>query len=107
VEQWGRWSGRDRDGTSLELDVVARLLDGRLLTGSAKVRSRKADARMILEHVSGLERLAGSGRAWAREALDGASPMLFVSTAGFKDSFREASADLGHPVILWTIDDLF
>lgn len=107
VEQWGRWCGRDRDRNDVEIDFVTRLLDGRVMTGAARMRSRQADATLIIDHVKSLERLAGSGRPWAREALDPASPMLFVSSAGFKDSFRAAATDLGHPVILWTTDDLF
>jgi AAA+ ATPase superfamily predicted ATPase len=107
VEQWGRWCGRDRERNEVEIDVVARLLDGRIMTGSAKMRSRQADATMIIDHVKGLERLAASGQPWAREALDPASPMLFVSTAGFKSSFHAAAEDVGHPLVLWTVEDLF
>ncbi|HKP77478.1 MAG TPA: ATP-binding protein [Longimicrobiaceae bacterium] len=107
LEEWGRWAGPDRDGRDVEIDVVARLLNGGMLTGSVKMRSRAADAATLFAHVSALERLAASGRGWAREALERRSPMLFVSSGGFKDSFRAAAADLGHPVILWTLDDLF
>jgi AAA+ ATPase superfamily predicted ATPase len=107
VEQWGRWCGRDRDQNEVELDIVTRLLDGRMLTGSIKMRSRKTDAAVILSHVSNLGRLAASGRGWAREALEPSSPMLFVSTSGFTESFRQAMAELDHPVFLWTADDLY
>jgi uncharacterized protein len=107
VERWGRWEGRDRDRNSVELDVVARLLDGRMMTGSVKMRTRQADATVLVDHLRALDRLADSGRAWAREALDRRAPLLFMSTAGFKDSFRQAAADLGHPLVLWTADDLF
>jgi len=31
--RWARWEGRDRNRRSIEIDVVARLDDGRLLTG--------------------------------------------------------------------------
>jgi AAA+ ATPase superfamily predicted ATPase len=107
VEQWGRWCGRDRERDDVEVDVVARLLDGRIMTGSAKMRSRQAGAVTLIEHMKALERLAASGHAWAREALDPASPMLFVSTAGFTSSFHAAAEDLRHPLVLWAIDDLF
>jgi hypothetical protein len=33
--------------------------------------------------------------------------MLFVSTSGFKSSFRAAADDVAHPLVLWKIDDLF
>jgi hypothetical protein len=91
----------------VEVDVVARLLDGRMMTGSAKMRTRAADATVLLEHVEALRRLAESGRSWAREALEPEAPFLFVSGSGFKDSFREVAADLGHPLILWTLQDLY
>jgi len=106
VEVWGRWMGRDRERKDAELDVVARLLDGRILTGSAKMRSRAADATMVMSHIADLTRLAESGRSWAQQALDPASPILFVSTGGFTDSFHSAAKDLGNPVIAWTIEDL-
>jgi hypothetical protein len=107
VERWGRWAGADAARQDVEIDVVARLLDGGVMTGSVKMRTRPADATVLLEHLGALRRLADSGRAWAREALDARAPLLFVSAAGFKDSFRHAAADLGHPLILWSVDDLF
>ena len=40
VESWGRWEGLDRERKPLELDVVARLLDGGMMTGSAKTMKK-------------------------------------------------------------------
>lgn len=107
VAAWGRWAGRDRQRQDAEIDIVARLLDGGILTGSAKVRNRPADATVLLQHLADLKRLADSGRSWARQALEPQAPLLFVSTGGFKASFRGAAADLGQPLILWDADDLF
>lgn len=108
VEEWGRWQGRDRNREPLEIDVVARLLDGRTMTGAAKFRTRRASARVFLDHVQALERLAASGQGWAREALKPESPFLFVSSAGFTDSFEEVRGEHGErPVIAWTVEDLF
>ena len=108
VQQWGRWEGRDRNRQSLEIDVVTRLLDGRMMTGAVKFQSRRAGARLFLEHVQALERLAASGQDWAREALQPEAPFLFVSAAGFKDSFQEVRDEhREHPVIAWTLQDLF
>jgi uncharacterized protein len=107
VEEWGRWEGRDRDRQPTEIDVVARLLDGRVMTGSAKFRRRPADATVLLEHRDALKRLAASGRSWAHDALKMDAPMFFASTGGFKDSFHEVAADLGQAVITWTGEDLF
>lgn len=107
VEEWGRWQGRDRRRGDVEIDIVARLLDGRMLTGAAKFRSRAAGARLLLDHAAALERLADSGEDWAREALDPRSPFLFVSTGGFTDSFEEVRAEQAErPIIVWTLGDL-
>jgi AAA+ ATPase superfamily predicted ATPase len=107
VAEWGRWAGKDKDRQDAEIDIVARLLDGGILTGSAKMRHRPADANVLLKHIADLRRLADSGRGWAREALEPGAPMLFASTSGFKKSFTAAAADLDHPLILWEADDLF
>ena len=107
VVEWGRWAGRDRERRDIEIDVVARLLDGRVLTGSAKMRRRAADATVLLDHLAALHRLADSGRPWAREALEPDAPLFFVSTSGFADSFQSAVEDLDQPVIRWTMEDLW
>jgi AAA+ ATPase superfamily predicted ATPase len=107
VAEWGRWAGRDRERQDMEFDVVARTLDGRIMTGSAKMRRGAADAGMLLEHIGNLRRLADSGRAWAHEALQPDAPLLFVSAAGFRDSFMNVANGLEQPVITWTVDDLF
>jgi AAA+ ATPase superfamily predicted ATPase len=108
VQNWERWEGQDRDRRSLEIDVAARLLDGRMLTGAVKFQTIRSGARLFLDHVQALERLAASGQGWAREALDPEAPFLFVSATGFKDSFQEVREEqAARPVITWTLDDLF
>ena len=107
VERWERWRGRDRERRDVEIDVVARLLDERMLTGAAKMRTRPADASVLIEHVTALRRLSDSGRAWAAEALLPEAVFLFVSTAGFKDSFLQVAEDLPQTTILWSAEDLF
>lgn len=107
VEDWGRWVGKDHERKDVEIDVAARLLDGGILTGSTKMRNRPAGADVLVRHTADLRRLADSGRGWAHQALEPGSPMLFVSAAGFKDSFHAAAEDLGHTLILWTVEDLF
>jgi hypothetical protein len=107
VEQWGRSEGQDRDRQAIEIDAVVRLLDGRIMTGSAKFRSRPADATVLLDHLDALKRLAVSGRSWAQTALRPESPMLFVSAAGFRHSFHATARDLDRPLVTWGVDDLF
>lgn len=107
VEEWGRWEGQDRDRQDTEIDVVARLLDGRVMTGSAKFRGRPADATVLMDHLDALKRLAASGRAWAHDALQPGAPMLFVSAAGFKESLQQVAQEVGHPVLMWAVADLF
>src|SRR5690606_4476986 len=34
VKQWGRWEGNDRARRSVEIDIVARLEDNRMMTGA-------------------------------------------------------------------------
>jgi hypothetical protein len=62
---------------------------------------------VLLGHRRDLERLADSGRAWAREALHPTSPILVVSGSGFTDTFDQVADALDQPVIRWTLDDLF
>lgn len=107
VTSWGRWEGQDRTRKALEMDIVGRLLDGTIMTGSAKIRKRAADATVFLGHLRNLERLADSGKGWAQEAMKKDAPKLFVSASGFKDSFAAAVKDSGHRVIGWTVEDLF
>jgi uncharacterized protein len=107
VERWGRWDGQDRAGESIEVDLAARLLDGRMLTGSAKFRRRRTNASALHDHVDALHRLAASGRGWARDALAATSLLLFVSAAGYTQSFRRAAAAARQPVLAWDLGDLF
>lgn len=107
IEEWGRWEGRDRDRLDTEIGIVARLLDGKVMTGSAKFRRRPADATVLLEHLDALKRLAASGRSWAHESLQPGSPLLFVSAAGFKDSFHSVAHELGYAPVTWSLEDLF
>lgn len=106
VAEWGRWEGRDRSHREIEIDLVGRTLDNKMVTGSVKFRTRLADARTYLDHVTALERLADSGLGWAQEALAPQSPFWFISAAGYAPSFDEV-ADPTRLVICWTMDDIY
>jgi uncharacterized protein len=101
---WMRWEGQDRRRRSIEIDIVARLDDGRLLTGEVKWSSspRSFDLHNALH--TNLEDLGSSGQAWAREALGG--ERLYVSAAGFTEEFRRW-ADAEPHVRALTLDDLY
>ncbi len=108
VDTWGRWEGQDRNRRQLEIDIVTRLLDERMMTGSIKFRTRRAGAKVFLDHIHALERLADSGYRWAHEALEPEAALMFVSAAGFKDSFHEARREHdAREVITWELEDLF
>lgn len=108
VDTWGRWEGQDRNRRQLEIDIVTRLLDERMMTGSIKFRTRRAGAKVFLDHVQALERLADSGYRWAHEALEPEAALMFVSAAGFKDSFHEVRREHdAREVITWELGDLF
>ena len=101
---WAHWEGRDRNRRSIEIDVVARLDDGRVLTGEIKWSSAARGFDLHRELRRDLEDLANSGQGWAREALDG--ELLYVSAAGFASDFRRW-AESESRVHLITLDDLY
>lgn len=76
VKEWGRWEGRDRNREPLEMEIAATLADGRVLTGSIKWNRTPLDARIHLDHLAMIERLANSGVKWAHEAREKRSPLL-------------------------------
>lgn len=106
VAHWQRWQGTNRTGVGVDIDMVGRTLDGRIVTGSVKYRGRQATARTYFEHEEALRRLAASGRGWAREALQPSCPFFFLSAGGFAASFGEA-CEPGREVIRWTLRDIF
>ena len=106
VADWGRWTGRDRSRRVVEIDLAGCTLEGTVVTGSIKFRTRPADAKTFLDHVAALERLADSGLGWAQEALAPQSPFWFISAAGYAPSFHEV-ADPARQVICWTMADLY
>lgn len=108
VSEWGYWQGQSPNGEAVEIDAVCRLLDGRMMTGSVKYRSRPASASVWTDHVQKLTQLRGSGRKWVHEALKPDAPFLFVSRSGFTDSFHEVRREHPErPVIAWALEDLF
>jgi len=107
VERWGRWEGRDRSGASLEIDVVAPLTDGRVMTGAVKWNASPTDVAVHFRHLAMLERAAEAGRAWAHAALMPDAPLLYVAAGGFEEGFADVVGRHGRPVITLGLEDLF
>lgn len=110
LSDWGRWEGTDRNGKSLEIDIVARLVDGRMLTGGIKWSSEPIGGSLHTHHLRDLRRLADSGYGWAHDALHDDALLLFVSADGFREEFHRAVefSDVSeHRTLAWTLDDLY
>lgn len=106
--EWTRWEGRDRNRRPIELDIVTRLDDGRILTGEVKWSSKPIDAAVHTELMRNLEDLAASGQGWAKDALSNkkSAGHIVFSASGFSEDFRErASAD--ERLRLISLDDLY
>jgi hypothetical protein len=105
VEHWGRWEGTDRTGASREIDLVVQLTDGRMLTGAVKWGT--LDVGVHQHHLRALHALADSGQRWAREAVDGRGPLLYVTGREFPPDFVARAEQDGHQVIAWTVQQLY
>ncbi|HEX5435540.1 MAG TPA: ATP-binding protein [Gemmatimonadaceae bacterium] len=106
--QWARWEGRDRNRRAIEIDLVARLDDGRLLTGEMKWSSRPVSAQVHAKLMRNLEDLAASGQGWAKDANSEATSAghLYFSAAGFTDDFVQRAAG-DQRIKLCSLDDLY
>jgi len=107
VEQWGRWEGADRARRALEIDIVAPLADGRMMTGAVKWDAAPIGSGVHHGHLEMLRRAADAGRGWAHAALEPEAPLFYVAAGGFTHAFREEAEESGHPTILWSLDDLY
>jgi hypothetical protein len=58
-------------------------------------------------HREMLRRAADAGRGWAHAGLRSEAPLLYVAASGFTDAFRDQAEASGHPVILWSLEDLY
>lgn len=107
VTEWGRWEGRDMERRSLEIDIVAPLLEGGVTTGAVKWNRKPMPIDVHFQHIQMLERCARAGRRWAHEALEPTSPLLYVSRAGFEPGFLDLAERGGRRVFTWTLKDLY
>ena len=107
AKSWGRWEGKDRDGSPLELDLIAALDDGRTLTGGIKWNRKPLAAEVLVHHLRMLDRLAAAGISWGHRAREPEAPLLFVAAGGFSQGFENAARASGHPITLWALKDLY
>lgn len=107
VRQWGRWEGLDRDRQQVEIDLVARRTDGRMLTGAVKWNVRPVGISLHEKHLDMLKRLGQSGHAWAHQALDPEAVLIYVAAGGFAPEFQERARAGGMRVVAWTLQDLY
>lgn len=108
AQAWARWEGQDRNRRPVEVDLVARLDDGRILTGSIKWSRSVHGPSLHTDHLRDLEDLARSGQAWARQALEpeGSAGHLYVSASGFAPEFARLAA-AREDVRLLALSDLY
>ena len=107
LQEWGNYEGQDRNSRSLEIDVVAPVLGGGMLTGAIKWTREPMNPSVHYLHVDMLRRAADAGQRWAHEALKSASPLLYVSAAGFTDDFGSSAAQSGQPITMLSLADLY
>lgn len=107
VAEWGRWEGVDRDRRPVEIDLVARLVGGGVLTGEVKWNGEPVGVGVHEAHLDKLRRMAASGRGWAHEALEPGTSLLYVAAGGFAEGFRRAAEADGHAVTCWSLEDLY
>ena len=107
VSDWGRWEGQDSERQSLEIDIVAPLVDGRVMTGGVKWNTTPISAKWHRRHMEGLQRLSRSGVTWAHAAAKPESPLLWVAAGGFEPDFAAAIRQARPEVYLWDLNTLF
>lgn len=104
AREWDRWEGMDRSRASVEIDIVARLDDGRLLVGEVKWSTSPHGPALHSGLVSKLARLAAAGLGWPNETEQ--TLYVYVSAAGFAPEMVALAA--AEPrITLLTLPDLF
>jgi len=107
VREWGRWEGRTPDRQPAHVDLIARLSDGRMMTGGVHWHKEPVGASTFAQHVATLQALAAKGEAWAMQALSPEAPVLWVSAAGFRSDFAREVAKTHRESTLLSLDALF
>ena len=82
VDSWGRWEGAvpphaGGPSRSYEVDIVATLTDGRVMTGAVQWGDLGLDVHA--KHLRELGALANAGHDWAGKAVRDKGPLLYVT----------------------------
>lgn len=104
VERWSRWEGADRQRRPLEVDLVAPLVGGRVMTGSVKWNRRPLGVEVFQAHLDNVRRAADAGLRWAHAGQRG--PLLFLAAGGVDERFAAAATAHPEPVIVLTAEDV-
>ena len=107
VREWGRWEGKDHAKKSLEMDIVAPLMDGRVMTGGVKWNTSPLTPQWHYHHMTMIERLRASGVKWAHDAADPNAPIIWVAAGGFTPEFEAAVRSERKDVYLLNLADLY
>jgi Archaea bacterial proteins of unknown function len=111
IDTWGRWEGTatpnrgEGEPRSFEVDIVASLTNGQMLTGAIKWGNLGHDVHA--KHLRDLAVLADAGHTWAHKALRPEAPLLYVTGGQLSPGFKARAEQDGHPVITLTLDDLY
>jgi hypothetical protein len=97
-----------RGRRSIEIDVVAELADGRILTGEVKWSSSPVRPHVHSQLLRNLDYLASSGQGWAKDALkpETSAGHLYLSAAGFSPQFK-ALARADERIVLLDLENLY
>jgi AAA+ ATPase superfamily predicted ATPase len=106
--EWARWEGQDRNRRPIEIDLVARLDDGRILTGEIKWSSRPLGPELHTHLLRNLDDLSHSGHGWAKDGLSTtrSAGQIYFSAGGFDDQFQRIAVERDD-LHLVTLDDLY
>lgn len=104
VERWSRWEGADRQRRPLEVDLVAPLVGGGVMTGSVTWNRRPLGVEVFQAQLDHVRRAADAGLRWAHAGQRG--PLLFLAAGGVDERFAAAAKAHPEPVIVLTADDV-
>lgn len=107
VREWGRWEGTDRAGTSLEVDLLADLVDGNMLSGAVKWNREPVSAKLHWSHVDMLQRAAHAGKKWAHRALNNNALIVYVAAGGFASEFDTATGESEQRIIKISLQEMY